>query len=83
MAPSGVIAHWRSRPALEAIRAESPTNGVADQLVSVASSFWDFGSLSLKTLRRPLCQLLVAAAIRDCLDVARCSSVRELRTLPW
>ena len=30
----------------------------ADELVTVASMFWDFGSLSLKTLRRPLCQLL-------------------------
>ena len=38
-------------------------------LVTVASTFWDVGSLSLKSLRRPLCQLL-AATIRDCLDVA-------------
>ena len=59
MAPGGVIAHWRSRPALEPIRAESPSNGAADELVTVASTFWDFGSLSLKTLRRPLCQLVV------------------------
>ena len=26
--------------------------------MTIASTFWDFGSLSLKTLRRPLCQLL-------------------------
>ena len=31
---------------------------MADELVTVASTFWDFGSLYLKTLRRPLCQLL-------------------------
>ena len=58
MAPGGVVPHQRSRPALEPIRAESPSNGEADELVSIASTFWDFGSLSLKTLRRPLCQLL-------------------------
>ena len=58
MAPGGVVPHLRSRPALEPIRAESKSNGSADELVSIASTFWDFGSLSLKTLRRPLCQLL-------------------------
>ena len=52
------VTHWQSRPALEPIRAESPSNGAADELVSIASTFWDFGSLSLKTRRRPLCQLL-------------------------
>ena len=40
------------------IRAERSSKGAADELVTVASTFWDFGSLSLKTLRRPLCQLL-------------------------
>ena len=81
MAPGGVIAHWRSRRALEPIRPESPSNGAADELVTIASTFWDFASLSFKTLRRPLVPAVVAAAIRDCLDVARYSSVRELRTL--
>ena len=26
--------------------------------MTIASTFWDFGSLSLKTLRRPMCLLL-------------------------
>ena len=54
MAPGGVIAHWRSRPALEPIRADCSSNGAVDELVTFASTFWDFGSWSLKTLRRPL-----------------------------
>ena len=32
MAPSGVVAHWQSRPALEPIRAQSPSIGAADDV---------------------------------------------------
>ena len=54
--------------------ATPPSNGAADELVMVASTFWDFGSLSLKTLRRPLCQLLwqrqsvIVLTLRDALQ---------------
>ena len=55
---------WRSHRALaESSRtrghpSKSPSNGTADEFVTIASTFWDFGSLSRKTLRRPLCQQL-------------------------
>ena len=47
---------------------------MTDEFVTVASTFRDFGSLSLKKLRRPLCQLLwqrhnvIVLTLRDTLQ---------------